>query len=789
MKIRIFCWLMGMCLPALLSANGSGCPAGRPIGEFRLAAAPPGGGVALPLQTLQTLPGGATLMYFPGSTLAPQEGQVAVLVAPEGDSPLQLLEPRPLDQPASWTTPYQVTALALIWGPDGLDREKIVAWGKRDREVIDHLARYAEQTAQTEALIQALSSPNQDLGRDLDVAIRSFANQYGAGGRLNRDAPADQQTLAMLRALNPALATYDPLRKDSRERMQQSATLAASVAGLFFGSTVGLGAGGAALLMNLRTLAFPRMELRSTFARLESGDRVSLCARPEARDPRTKLAYVWARSFSSGPAPRIEAAAPRTVPLGVRSVLEVEIRQPAQLGQIRQWRWVAEDGRRIAAQVRPVAGQAKLEVLLPEQDVAPGRYQLEGLWDWTPVSTPVEVTAQPLPDLRTAQPSAASREALVAGSGKRTVELEGADFQFVEGIELAGQKLPVRLPRGLGQGLQDKLETEVDVTNLTPGTHRLALIQSGGSRQEIDLPVLPRPPALTGIPVRLNAGEPEQTVTLRGERLDLVDSVAGEGFTFSVDRLEEKALRVRARAENAPPPGVRLALSLRLRDRQTAVEVPEALEMVGPRPRILAVRPSRPARTGIELAEGELASHVPSSFAVSVAHVNPRSEIQVGCEETALELAPARVRIGGQVPGLRVERSRPDSLFVVVEPARLAQPGCQMTLRVANDVEGASAPVVLGRVIRVPSVTRFELTDEPAEEGFAGVLEGTGLEWIDRVGWDPEHGVPVRDLPVPAPDGRQTLRVVAPWPAPAPHAPLFLWLRGEPQGRKTTVRW
>ena len=33
----------------------------------------------------------------------------------------------------------------------------------------------------------------------------------------------------------------------------------------------------------------------------------------------------------------------------------------------------------------------------------------------------------------------------------------------------------------------------------------------------------------------------------------------------------------------------------------------------------------------------------------------------------------------------------------------------------------------------------------------------------------------------------QTLRLVLPWPAPGPHAPLYVWLRGEQTGRKTAV--
>ena len=41
----------------------------------------------------------------------------------------------------------------------------------------------------------------------------------------------------------------------------------------------------------------------------------------------------------------------------------------------------------------------------------------------------------------------------------------------------------------------------------------------------------------------------------------------------------------------------------------------------------------------------------------------------------------------------------------------------------------------------------------------------------------------------PGDSARQTLRVVLPWPAPGPHAPLYVWLRGENQGRKTAVAY
>src|ERR1700686_1276556 len=51
---------------------------------------------------------------------------------------------------------------------------------------------------------------------------------------------------------------------------------------------------------------------------------------------------------------------------------------------------------------------------------------------------------------------------------------------------------------------------------------------------------------------------------------------------------------------------------------------------------------------------------------------------------------------------------------------------------------------------------------------------------IDKAGWDAEHGVRVESIPTPVPGepSRQTVRIVLPWPAPGPHAPLYVWVRG-----------
>jgi hypothetical protein len=73
-----------------------------------------------------------------------------------------------------------------------------------------------------------------------------------------------------------------------------------------------------------------------------------------------------------------------------------------------------------------------------------------------------------------------------------------------------------------------------------------------------------------------------------------------------------------------------------------------------------------------------------------------------------------------------------------------------------------------------------------------GILKGRDLDVIEKTGWDARNGVRVDYVPEPVPGNNtslQTIRIAVPWPAPAPHAPLYVWLRGEGEGRQTTLTY
>lgn len=130
-------------------------------------------------------------------------------------------------------------------------------------------------------------------------------------------------------------------------------------------------------------------------------------------------------------------------------------------------------------------------------------------------------------------------------------------------------------------------------------------------------------------------------------------------------------------------------------------------------------------------------------------------------------------------------------VFLSFDPATVGQAGCIVMAALHTADSGDSLPVRLGVIVRLPKIESFQLSGDKAEGGFYGALKGQDLEGIEKVGWDSSTGTPVDTIPAPVAGGgsEQILRVAVPWPAPSPHAPLYIWLRGEQIGRATTARW
>jgi len=797
-----------LCLSVCLAFSAT-CPSGVPLVQFHLIVEPAGGDApGHSVRSVNRIAPGQKLIYNPVKPLPEhlKKAQAALVLAPSrpGEG-LVVLEPKSARAMAEWKAPLRASVVALVYGPQGLDAKRVSGLLKKDRELVDQLADYAQQTASTETLLNALAAWDRSptATENLNAALLGFSAAFGRPlPTLNRNAPLDEQMATLMRALNPALATYDPLAPEPQQRMQQSALLAATVGGLFFGGPVGLAAGGASMFVNLSTMLFPDTDFRSAFAQPGPAESYLMCARRDRPRSRTRLAYLWAVRVPDADPPALEIVPPARLLAGARTMVGVRVGDGTawkNLSRVREWSLVCsgvED--RIPVKVRPVPEKESLEIDLSGATPAAGTYKLAGLWDWETFTVAGELEVHGLSD-EAPRLAAGVGDRLVKGSGQVSVEIEGKDLAFVEKLELvpagagAGAVQPLEFDRK-GESAPDPaalITVSVDTNALEPGSYALRLHFPEGTVREVPVRLLPPHPQLAGLPIRVNLGEPAQRVLLKGSGLERIERIecpvaeielgalATEGGREAVVRLHRKAAR-----------RDRLPLELRVEGLERPLALPGALEVIGPRPRVTSAQASLPKALGVELAEGELPAGVFAGFSLRVEPLEGTPTARVECLEEELTIRAETARVDEARSSLRF-RQAGGALFLSLDPGAVGRPGCTLSLVVSTEAQGRSEPFELGRVVRLPRIEKFEVTDEKVGDlGYAATLEGEELELVERVGWDADYGLAVTDLPVPVAGGnKQSLRVTVPWPAPRPRAPLYVWLRGETRGRATDARY
>jgi hypothetical protein len=759
------------------AATPPACVGSLPVGSFRLVVQPEKGGGARPLRLLNNLKAGEKLRYEPFRIpdAVKQKAQVALVLVPPSQN-LIVLDPHAAAKPAEWKIPQDAGVVALVFGPHGLNVKKVKSLVGRNEEILTQLADYAEQTEKIETLVATVEK-SETSGANLNAALAGFSAQYGlALPKIDSKAPSDQQAALLLRAMMPSVAAYDPL--NPRSTVQQSTGLAASLAAMFFGTPVGLVAGGASLFQNLRVAMFPDTEFRSAIAHPADADAMALCAKPQAAKPHTRIAYLWAHRVPGLDAPAAGIAAGQHLPLTLNST--VKGTNFLHLDRAHDWRLAAVSSKD-SFPVKVTSAPDALTLDLAQIKVPPGEYRLTAQWDWEPMVLGGTLQLHALDDLASARLSQPSRDRLVEAGGHVPVELTGADFQFVEkvAIEKEGkrrgqpQTLEFTLPTGKRMGEQRTLETEIDAGTLRQGSYRLLLTQADQKTRAVPVTIHAPVPKFDNLPVRVNLGEAEQPLSLRGaplDRIERIDTPAGE-VTMSGGSASIK-LREEVRA------GEEFPMELKLRGIDQPVTLAKAILVAGRRPRITGVRKSPPGEAAVALRAGEVPAGSPVSFELSVENMDPSAAVDLNC-------ADKTERVQARTAGAGV-------LFFAVDPGSIGHSGCQLEATVTLAATGTSKPARLGRVVRLPRIAQFHLTDEKLGDSiYAGSIEGMDLETIAKTGWDDQNGLPVEGLPTSAGAGeqRQTLKIALPWPAPAPHAPLFIWLRGESQGRPTGVKY
>jgi hypothetical protein len=766
-RVRILALLF--LLQNMISTAAPVCPAGTAVGYFRLEVRRPGAEYGIPIDRVNRVKKGDTVIFFPSDPPVPTDvsgSRVALLLLTPQTGELRLLETKKGDGRQEWVLPDDAETIGIAYGPKGLDEVKMKRAAVKDPELVAQLADYSEKTAQTEIVLSALSGRRQNDDRAMESALAGLAST-GGGAKLDRNASLDQQTMTLFRTLNPAIGAYDPLAPEPQQRWQQSAMLASSVAGLFFGNTVGLAGGGAALFLNMRTILFPKTELRS--ALLREAPEAALCA-AKSTASRTRFAYLWARKLPGGAPPAMTLPRPGHMALGLPAVLPVEAREADLTAAARAFRWklIDEVGAEHEVAVNLPANEKTVRLAPAPKKAGPGRYKLVADWDWNRITVDGEIHIHAVPDIAELRLETESADRLVTNSGPVRARLSGATTHFVSGLHLLRQNDALAKPIALtfAPGPDGNwLEFEVNTTGLPTGAYSLTIAQQGGAKAEIPVAIQPPTPALANLPIRLHEGETAR-VRLAGQGIERIEKLTSKYAQIDWDPDNRTAAFTLA----AKPPA-EIDIEAHVAGRHHPLRFAAALRALGPKPEIVSVTRASQQAGPVERREGEIDNALPAAFSLQVRNVPAGAEVKLHCREDK------------GTPQGESRALGPETIYLTV-PANGPAP-CELLASI-----GESNPAVLGRTVALPVVTAFELTSEPgAVEGtFKGTLRGRGLESIARTGWSEENSVEVTGLP--APDGaEQKLEIVMPWPAPAPHAPLRIWLRGESDSRLTTARY
>jgi hypothetical protein len=753
----------------------------------------------LPLRTINRLEEGATLLYRPVVRQGEvRRGDVTLVLVPANkiaaDEKLIVLESKPAGKPEQWEVPWRVSVAAFVYGPAGLNSKRVRSFLSKDDELVAQLADYAEKTAQTEALITALSSSSTSTAT-VQSALQGFSSQYGLA-QIDRTQSTNQQALTLLRAVNPTIASYDPLSPQPAQQVGQTASLATSVAILFFGSPIGLAASGASMLMQLGAMALPRTEFRSSFSQPMPNDGLGLCGKNNPAPPHTRVGFIWATRVPNMPPPDLSIEKANWLPAGVKSPLPLTISEAdwKYLDRAHAWTLQAANGKPIPVKVQKLADKTIELELGPA--VKPGKYQLAASWDWDRFAAKGDIEVRAVGDLASGHVMAESQDLLVAKTGKVPIALEGTDFEFVTRVEIekvndkfaAPVPIPFVLPEGPRRGPQDRMDVQVNTVDLDPGKYKLLITQVDGKAHPIGLKILPPPPQVDNLPVVLNQGLSKAEFVLKGQRLDLLRKLeVPKGVAqLGPARANQMERKVFLQMDTDIAAGTGLAIKAYIEDRSEPLTFADAVRIVGPRPRITEVRVSQPPGQDVQLKEGELPGGMYLSALLRVEHVQSNSSVRLACAEDGG--VSVTLRLGERMGPSSFQQTTPDQAFLSFDTSAWVN-GCVLGVAIANGSEGRSDFYKIGRIVRVPSVDRFEITTASTGNGECRAsLTGRNLETIEKTGWSPDQGEAVPSLPLPAGDGQlQTLELNVPQP-PAPGAPLYVWLRGETVARLTTLK-
>ncbi len=778
----------------------------------------------LPLRTISRLEEGDTVQYKP--ILRPNEarkGEVTLVLVPSnkkaaGRDTVLIFDPKPANRAQQWNVPWRTSLVAFVYGASGLNVKKVQSFLNKDDELIGELADYADKTAKSEALIAALTSP--DSSREtVNAALDGFSSRYTTAAPLTRTAPVNQQATVAFQTLHSSIASYDPLAGQGSQPVNQTAGLATSVAEMFFGTPVGLAAGGTAVLMNLEAIAFPKSEFRSAYSQAMPGDTLGLCGKTGAPVVHTRVDYLWAVRIPNADRPRLSIGKANSLPAGEKSPLPLTaLKSPAKakspaaspndedtkaaegsspeddwkfLSHARSWVLQPAEGKPIPVKVEVLANTKSIELDLGKT-VKPGRYELSANWDWDQFQVSGDVDVRPLPDFAAAKLTPSAQDRLIANAGKLPLTLEGADFEFVTKVEIkklndefaTSSAVPFVLSKGLRAGLQDHMNIQLEAGGMEVGQYKLMISQIDGKSHDVPLKVLPALPVISNLPVTVNQGATTLRVDLKGTGLQLLKSLqTSKGSATLGGASADGTLRhVTFLLPSGMKAGGELSLQAALADRSQVLNLGQAIRVVAPRPEIAQISMSSLPAQAVHLDDGELPGEQVINVMLYVRNLPADNGIKLECDSPGSE--SVTLRPGQQSGGAKLEQLSSDQLFLTLDTGTWMN-GCSLQAVITSHV-GDSAPHRIARIVDLPVMNRLELSPAESSQQVHAMLTGRNLERIERVSWAPDRETVVATLPQPISDGLQRLDLSL-QALPSPESTLYVWLRGDAKARTTTI--
>ena len=762
----------------IASAAPGGCVGSVAVTSFRLAVRPAGNAAAgyIPIRQVNNLGNGFSVSYQPIDLPANlgKDAKLAVVMVPKAkDGQVTVLEPRLAASSTEWSAPFAASIVLVVFAPQGLDEKRLTNLVMRDDNMVAALADYADQTAELESGIQLARELQDQADEDASRPLRAMT-------------PAEQAILALVRALNPAVSTYDPLGVGRRAG---AATMTGKGMDMFFENAGGLFPGAGALPL-VKQWLMPDTEFRSVYAIPAESDGMTLCAALTPKG-RNKLAYLWAYRLINTDAPAATIVKDTNMPIGMRDAIPLSLAKMSDwrlLDHVFEWTLVSGSQPPLHVTARPVPDERTLHLDLRQFPGAPGEYTIQGKWDWNAYKISGTFALHKFDDLKLAQLTPASRDKLIAGTGPVDVDLTGCSFLFVDRAELHRPDSARLIPLDLPARATPHLRLEIDTDSLYAGPYLLALSRIDGATADVPLRLLPPNPTLER--GRVHVGDREQKVVLKGTGLDRIEGFQSDSAEIKLAPATEPTEReATVLLHDNVKAGDQLAIAAKVNGLAGALRFPGALQVAAARPKILEVKASLPGDSAMAPRDGEIPAGSWVSFAMKINPPDAQPMLTLECAEPSRTVQATKLHIGEKQNSAQLVSSADGSLFLSLDAGSVGQSGCTLTAAIETEALGKSDPFTLGKVVRFPRIENFSLSDEKSGDGFAGTLRGFDLETIEKTGWDAHTAIAVADLPRPlAGEGpKQVLRIAMPWPSPSPKAPLFIFLRGETDGRATKV--